>query len=129
EVGARSTTDAARAGAVLDKMERAARQHGTYEPLLRRQTENGILVASTAAQADRLAGKGGLGQSKAFRRALPDVDEAGFAVWVDVRGLVRSFFPDEGSVDADIEPIAGIGMTAVSDGKGSATYRVRLVTE
>lgn len=133
EVGARSTTDAARAGAVLDKMERAARQHGTNQPLLRRQTEDGIVVATTADQADRLAGKlagkGGLGQSKAFRRALPDVDEAGFALWVDVRGLARTFFPDDGSVDADLEPIAGIGMTAVSDGKGSATYRVRLVTE
>ncbi|HSR26367.1 MAG TPA: hypothetical protein VLW53_22615, partial [Candidatus Eisenbacteria bacterium] len=66
---------------------------------------------------------------EAFRRALPDVDSAGFAVWVDVRALAKTFFDDSGHVDKDLAPIAGVGMTAVSDGNGSATFRLRLVTD
>lgn len=129
EVGARSTTDAARAGAVLDKIEKAARAHGADWPMERRRTADGIVVASTPELADQLAGKGNLGDRKAFRRALPDVDGAGFALWVDVRALSKDFFNESGHVDQNLAPIAGVGMTAVSDGKGSATYRLRLVTD
>jgi uncharacterized protein DUF3352 len=124
ELGARAATDPAAARSVLDKLEAAA---GQEFPIVRRQTADGVIVASTEAQADRLAGRGHLGEKAAFRKALPDLGSASFALWVDVRGLAKDFLDEAGAVDANLEPLDGVGMTAVLEGAGSASYRIRLV--
>ena len=135
EVGARVSTDVAKAQAVLDKVEVAVRDTGGDFPVVRRESGGDLVIASTDRQAGKLAASGTLGQVPAFQRALPDLGDADVAVWVDPAGLIdalfRDFGGDDGSPDPNLEPIDGIGVT-VSSGKGdgpdgTVTYRFRLV--
>jgi hypothetical protein len=73
---------------------------------------------------------GGLGDKDAVRKALPDVDGATVALWVDIRSLMRGFMGEsEGDVDENLAPIAGLGITAKIADDGTASYRLRLVTD
>ena len=131
-VGARVSTDVARAERVLDAVTKAS---GGDLPLERRRVGDELVVASTPAQADRLASTGTLGEKPAFSRALPDLGGAHLAVWVDVQGLASAIFGGSGSPelgngnsDGNLAPIEGIGVTVISGAEGSATFRLRLVT-
>ena len=136
EVGARVSTDVAKAQAVLDKVEAALRDTGGDFPVVRREAGGDLVIASTDRQAGKLAASGTLGQVPAFQRALPDLGDADVAVWVDPAELIDALFgdfggDDGGSPDPNLEPIDGIGVT-VSSGKGdgpegTVTYRFRLV--
>ena len=84
-------------------------------------------MASSKAQVDLLLKDGGLGDRDAVRKALPDLDGATVALWVDIRNLLDGFMGADG-VDENLEPIAGLGVTAKVADDGSATYRLRLVT-
>ena len=103
-------------------------------PLVRRRVGEDLVVASTPAQADRLASVGTLGEDPGFSRALPDLDDAHLAVWVDLAGLASAIFGGWSSeaaadeTDANLAPIEGLGMTMTSGAEGSATSRLRLVT-
>ena len=128
--GVRVTTDVPAAQAVLDRVEAAVRTHGGDVPVVRRVAGSDLVVASTVAQANRLATGGTLGDEDAFRTALPDVEQADAALWVDpvrlMSTLVSGFGGDQ--VDKDLQPIAGIGAIVQSEGDDVATYRLRLVT-
>ncbi len=125
-VGARVTTDPRKAGAVVDKIEQAAAESGQGFPLARRQLADGIIVASTEEHADRLAKSGQLGQSEVFRRAVPEVDDANAAFFVDIAALARHFSGPEG-VDENLEPLLAAGGTAVVEDGGNGTYKMRLI--
>ena len=132
-VGARVSTDVVRAERVLDVVTKAS---GGNLPLVRRRVGEDLVVASTPAQADRLASVGTLGENTGFSRALPDLDDAHLAVWIDLGGLASAIFGGFGSesagemdeTDANLAPIEGVGVTVVSGAEGSATFRLRLVT-
>jgi len=128
EVGARVTTDGARAAAVVDQISEAARRHGADYPIVRQQIDDGLIVATSQEQVDRLAQQGGLGARDAVKKALPDVGEATAALWVDLRSLMNGFMGAEG-VDENLEPLEGVGMTIQMHKDGSADYRLRLVTD
>jgi hypothetical protein len=127
--GARvTTTDGKRANALIGRLTQALENTPIGAPeLIHRVTGDGYLVASSAAQADRMTKPSGksLGDNPAFRRALPDLAGARAAVWVDVQGLVGPFI---GNAPADLKPIAGFGITSTSDGSGGGSFRARLVT-
>ena len=136
EAGVRTTTDPARGRALVDRL---AATLAELEPDLRAEaTDDGYVVATGPAMAGRLTDSSGsrLGSSAAFRRALPDVDDARMAVWVDVKPLISSLSgmfggpagPDE-PVDPNLEPIAGFGMTLSTDGDSGGSFRMRLVTD
>lgn len=129
QVGARISTDVTRAERVLDAITRAS---GGALPLERRTVGKDLVVASTPQQADRLSTDGTLGDKGSFTKALPDLEDADAAAWVDVRGLVGLFGVgggnDPGEVDDDLEPLEGVGLSVSSEGKGSATFRLRVVT-
>lgn len=128
DVGVRVSTDVARAERVLDIATKAA---GDPVPLVRRRVGEELVVASTRAQAERLSGSGSLGEQPEFAKALPDLEEAHLAVWVDLAGVMTAIFggwsPDAGA-DENLEPIEGIGMTVTSPDDGPAAFRLRLVT-
>jgi len=129
EVGVRvSTPEIARAERVLDAVAKAS---GDDVPLVRRRVGEELVVASTPEQAERLSGSGSLGERPGFAKALPDLDSAHLAVWVDLQGVVDALFggwgPSDGP-DDNLEPIEGLGMTVTSGDDGPATFRVRLVT-
>jgi hypothetical protein len=91
-----------------------------------RATSDGYVVASSAAQAGRLTQSAGkhLGDLDVFRRAMPDVADARFALWVDPQSLASAL----GHGGADLRAVAGFGLTATSDGSGNGSFRARLVT-
>jgi hypothetical protein len=127
EVGARVITDGPRAVALVDKINKATDAAGSDFPLERRLTDDGFVAASSTGQVDLLMKDGGLGDRDAVRKALPDLDGATVALWVDIRNLMDGFMGDQ-TVDENLEPIEGLGMTAKVADDGSATYRLRLVT-
>jgi hypothetical protein len=128
QVGARVTTDGARAEAVLRKILAASHAHGQDLPVYHRQTKDGYVVASGKAEADRLMATGKLGDNPAFRKALPDVADANVAVWVDVRGLATAFMGSgDTKVDENLAPIDGVGVTAHVGADGTTAFRLRLV--
>jgi hypothetical protein len=128
EVGARVTTNGPRAVALVDKINKATHASGSDFPLERRLTDDGVVIASSKGQVDLMLKDGGLGDRDAVRKALPDVDGATVALWVDIRGLLRGFMGSDGG-NENVDPIAGLGVTAKVAGDGSATYRLRLVTD
>jgi hypothetical protein len=127
-LGARVTTkDPKRADTLIGRLLGDSAGRLPSVDLVHRATGDGYVVASSAAQADRLTTAPGaktLGDLEAFRRALPDLDGARFALWADPQSLVSGL---QGSV-ADLKPIAGVGLTATSDGSGNGSFRARLVT-
>jgi hypothetical protein len=128
EVGARVTTDGPRAVAVLDKINKATNAAGQDFPIVRRLTDDGVVIATSKTQADLLSKNGGLGDRDVVRKALPDVDGATLALWVDIRSLLDGFMGADG-VDENLKPIAGLGVTVKVADNGTASYRLRLVTD
>jgi hypothetical protein len=128
EVGARVTTDGPRAVALVDKINKATGAAGSDFPLERQLTDDGVVVASSKGQVDLLVKNGGLGDRDAVRKALPDLGGATVALWVDIRSLMSGFLGSDGG-NENVDPIAGIGVTARVADDGSATYRLRLVTD
>jgi hypothetical protein len=127
ELGARVTTDGPRAVAVLDTIYQATGAAREDFPTVHRLTDDGVVIATSEQQADLLSEDGGLGERDAVRKALPDVDDATAALWVDIRSLMRGFMGNN-TVDENLEPIEGLGMTARISDDGAASYRLRLVT-
>lgn len=123
-VGARVTTDPAAAQDLIDRL----------EPMLQsvlptaavKTTDDGYVVASNAVTYDRLTDLGSgdtLGSNEYFRKALPDVADARLGIWLDLAGLTRAW----GVEDENIDPIAGVGLTASYAGD-NGEFRFRLVT-
>jgi hypothetical protein len=128
EVGVRVTTDGPRAVAVVDKISKASGAAGRDFPIVRRLTDDGLVIATSKTQADLLSKNGGLGDRDAVRKALPDLDGSTVAVWVDIRSLMRGFMGSDGG-NENVDPIAGLGVTAKVADNGSTSFRLRLVTD
>jgi len=102
--------------------------------LVLRTTGDTYALGSSERHTDAvLAGDGTLGEQPAFRDALPDLAGAEVAVWADPAGLVEVFFggwtrPDEASeTNPNLEPLAGVGLTASSEDDGTGAFRFRIV--
>ena len=130
EVGVLTTTDPDRAAPIIDRMTRLL-QEG--EPGVRAElTEDGYVVASSGSMLRRLTAGGTLGDIEAFRRALPDADDARMALWLDVVPLVQSLtgaFDRSAEVDPNLAPLVGFGMTVSTEDSGRGAFRLRLVTD
>jgi hypothetical protein len=127
EVGLRVVTDPVKGKALADKVAAAAAKTGAPFDVVTRKTADGYVIANSAAQADRMMGGGTLGEKADFRKALPDVATAQFALWVDVDAISALFTSGDTSDSSKaLAAIDGIGVTAVIDGD-NATFRLRLV--
>ncbi|MGH8893771.1 MAG: hypothetical protein ACRDWY_10790, partial [Actinomycetes bacterium] len=128
QLGARVRTDVTRAERVLDALQAGDRSDWV---LARERVGDELVVASTPEQAARLSAAGTLGDRPGFRDAMPDLNDADLALWVDVNGLVAALFGDMGGgstgADENLEPIEGVGVTVSSRDEGSGTFRLRLV--
>ena len=128
QVGARVRTDVTRAQRVLAAIEKSG---GSDFAVARRTVgDSELVMASTPRQAARLAEPGTLGERPGFAAALPDLDDADVAVWVDVNGVIAAFLGGfgGGEPDENLEPIDGIGVTVSAREGSSGTFRIRLVT-
>jgi hypothetical protein len=127
KVGARVTTDTAKAEAVLDKLEGLV---GLGSVVSREPTDDGVVVASDPSYARTLASGGSLGETEGFRAALPGVGEADFAAWADLDRLASALGPQAADREAreTMAQVDGFGVTGSIEGKGEARYTVRVVT-
>ena len=90
------------------------------------QTDDGIALATSPESLDAItASGGGLGDSDAFRKAVPDGDRAGLLVYVDIARAVAMSGEDLGEDAADVEQLEAFGMTSSGDNRNS-TFRMRL---
>lgn len=90
------------------------------------------IVSTSDGYAQEVATTRGLGEMPAFAGAIKDLDEAQFALYVDISGL-RTQFADElerapvPAADAWAN-LSALGVTASADGT-SAEFRIRLTTK
>jgi Protein of unknown function (DUF3352) len=129
-LGARVTTsDPKRADTLIGRLTGAVGGGGPGFEVVHKVTGDGYVLASSLAAADRLTATPAkrLNDLAAFRRALPDVDGARFAVWIDPQGALSGLGPLSADAAA-LKPVAGFGLTATSDGSGNGSFRARLVT-
>jgi len=130
EVGARVTTpEAKRANTLIGRLTNGFGADMGGPTITHRVAGDGYVVASSKAQADRMtqpAAKS-LGDLEGFRRALPDVSGAQFALWVDLQGVAAAV-PGDSANEKDLKPLVGVGITSTTDGAGNGSFRARLVT-
>jgi hypothetical protein len=88
-----------------------------------RSTADGTVLASTPGYADKLAASGTLGQQENFTAALPELDGAKFALYVDVQKAIA--LGDE-EAPASAKAVKAFGITAASDGD-TTTVHFRLL--
>lgn len=121
DVGTVSRTgDPDRARQAAEKV--LAQLHGSQSVTMR-SVPDGTVLASSAQYADKLTASGALGESEQFKAALPDLDKAQVAVYVDIRRaaeLAAEPLPDS------TRALRSFGITATSSGD-SSTVRMRLV--
>jgi hypothetical protein len=120
-VAARVQTDGTRAVAILDRL-----TAGLPVPIAYRKLPDGYVIGSDQRATGRLAGGGSLGSDSRFTNAVPDLKGSSVAIYVDLAALVDAFAPS--AQRADLAPLDTLGMTAVTTGGGSGTFRLRLVT-
>ena len=132
QVGVRATTDVTAARPLVERMTALLQQ---LQPEVRSQmTDDGYVIATSGSAARRLVEQSGdtLADTEAFGRALPDADDARIALWVDVKPLITGISGSLGgdsTVDPNLEPLAGFGMTVSTTDDGSGSFRMRLVTD
>jgi hypothetical protein len=121
-VAARVQTDGTRAVAILDRLTAAL-----PVPIAYRKLSDGYVIGSDQRATGRLAGGGSLGSDARFTNAVPDLKGSSVAIYVDLAALADAFAPS--GQRADLAPLDTVGMTAVTAGRGSGTFRLRLVTK
>ena len=114
---------------IVDKLDEAGLSSPTGTPLSVTGVDGRTVVALSDSYAASVAKHTGLGQSDAFKAAVPDAAKAQLAAYVDIAGLVSSMGQDMSDADrADIAAFRALGLSVGRDGK-DATFRLRLVTK
>jgi hypothetical protein len=90
-----------------------------------RRVEGGLAVGSNPEALQQIASDGGLGESKAFRAAVPDADGAGYLLYVDIARAIELSGAALGEDAADAEPLQSLGLSGSGDDRNS-TFRLRL---
>jgi hypothetical protein len=117
--GVRIVTDPAKAQELVTKIEQAMTASGQPAPKIAKVAGNGTLtLATTDEYAKALAADGTLGDSKTFQTAVPDGDEATYALYVDLDKVEKLYLEGmSGDEKANAQVLRAVGMS----GKQTAT--------
>ena len=130
-VGMRAVTDPAAAEDVVQKvlsmLEFEFGVDVSSLPVHWETAGDSLYITSDPSYAQTLQ-RGGAVTDPAFGTALPDLDTAQMALWVDVDGIASGMPPSD-EMDQVAAHIAGIGVTAGYQDSGDATFRVRVVAD
>ncbi|GHH67950.1 hypothetical protein GCM10017673_15790 [Streptosporangium violaceochromogenes] len=127
-VGARLTTDPAKAQEVVGKIERFLADSGTVTPQIAKVPGDDFLVlASSQEYAAELAKDGTLGEDEGFKLAVPDADKATFAAYVDLDKIERFYLANlQGEEQASLKVLRAVGISGTQSG-GDSTFSMRLL--
>lgn len=88
-----------------------------------------IVVASSDSYADKVGSEDGLGDSDAFKDAVPDADDASSIAYVDVTKAVDAFGDELDDEEREnIEPLSAIGFSLNGE-DDHADFRLRVTTK
>jgi Protein of unknown function (DUF3352) len=126
QAGFRSTTDVAKAKALLPKLEQMMAASGAPVEFGKAAGSDSVAIATSQAYADKLVKGGTLGESETFKAAVVDSGEAQYGLFLDLDKLEK-FYPAEvpEKERANLEALKAIGLsgTTTEDG-GTFTARV-----
>ncbi|MFF0310203.1 DUF3352 domain-containing protein [Streptosporangium sp. NPDC004379] len=126
-VGARITTDPAKAQAVLGKLEKALSQSGTPMQLGKVAGDGVFTVASTQEYATALSKDGELGDSESFKQAIPDGDKATFALFADLNKIEPLYLKSmQGEEKANLQALRAVGLSGTASGD-EMTFSLRVL--
>lgn len=120
--GIRSVTDAAALGAVVERFNTVLAANGA-PPMATQETDDGLAVASNGDYAAKLAAGGTLGDTDAFQKVLPEVDDANSMMYVDADKLSELITAtDDGTggmteTATNLEPIQAFGYSSQIEGE------------
>lgn len=101
---------------------------GDTSQLLRR-LDDGLAAGSSPMALDAISSDaGGLGETAAFRAAVPDAEEAGYVLYVDIARALQMFGSDLEEGAADAARLRSLGVTGSGDNRNS-TFRMRLTVQ
>ena len=87
------------------------------------------VVATPSGYADEVAGGSGLGDSDAFKDAVPDADKAGTVAYADISKIVETFGSDmDDETRANLEPLSAVGFATWGE-DDQAEFTLRLTTK
>jgi hypothetical protein len=90
-----------------------------------RRLDDGVAVGTDPSALGAISTSGGgLGETKAFRRAVPDADEAGSLLYVDVAGALTAL-EAPADLSEDVAQLQAVGMSSAGDAS-NATFRLRV---
>ncbi len=128
--GVRIVTDPAKAQAVVDKVEKAitANSGGQPAPQLAKVPGDGTLtLATTQDYAKKLSEDGTLGDSEAFKTAIPDAGSDTFALFVDLDKVEKYYLQGmEGDDKANLEKLRAVGLSGKQTDT-EATFSLRVL--
>jgi hypothetical protein len=130
QIGLRSNSSAAKAGPVLDQVNHALSDAGAPFALHHVAAGSGYAVALDESYAKELAGNGGLGDSAAFKAAVPEAASANLVVFVNLSRLLSagSPFGGPGAVNANLKALSAAGLTVDQGANGSASFHLNVIT-
>ncbi|MFG6194654.1 DUF3352 domain-containing protein [Nonomuraea sp. JJY05] len=126
--GVRIATDPAKAQAIVDKVQKALTSQGQTMPQIAKVAGDGVFtVATTDEYAKQLAGEGTLGDSETFQTAIPNADDANYAVFVDLDKVESLYLKSmEGDDKANLQVLRAVGMSGTQTDT-EATFSLRLL--
>ncbi|GLX01265.1 DUF3352 domain-containing protein [Microtetraspora sp. NBRC 16547] len=125
-VGVVLHTDPAKARAVLNKLETAASGNGATPQLVKVDGDDKLVVAASQDYANKLNSEGTLGDSEAFRLAVPGAQDATFGLYADLDKVEPLYLKDvQGDSAADLQMLRAVGLSGrVSDEGAGFLLRV-----
>ncbi|MDX3104452.1 DUF3352 domain-containing protein [Nonomuraea angiospora] len=126
--GVRIATDPAKAQAIVDKVQQALTSQGQGAPQIAKVAGDGVFtVATTDEYAKQLAGEGTLGDSETFQTAIPNADDANYAVFVDLDKVESLYLKSmQGDDKANLQVLRAVGMSGTQTDT-EATFSLRVL--
>jgi len=115
--------------AAVGRLVNGINKQGTgFFPLHQDQADGHPVVATSQDYAREVASAGGLGDTEAFREAVPGAKDARAVLYLDIAGMLKEHAKDLDAGDrARYEPFSALGVSTRGQGT-TAEFTVRLTT-
>jgi len=128
KVAIKADTDPAKAEAVADKLLGIVRnQSGADVPVLKAKDDDTLVLATTQEYADQVLKGGNLGDTEAFKQAVPDPKDAVALAYVDLESVLA--FAPSGVDSPDAKVLRSVGLVSRITGDGEADFTLRVVAK